>query len=46
METTTVVSAAMGWWDWIGVVGFVFGVVAFLMAVQPFTQVLFGEGCN
>ncbi len=33
----------MEWWDWIGVGGFAIGVVAFLMAVQPFVQYCFGQ---
>ena len=30
------------WWDWVGVIGFAIGCVAFLMAVQPFIQVFWG----
>lgn len=33
----------IAWWDWLGIGLGVVGVVAFIMAVQPFTQAIFGR---
>ena len=33
----------MGWWDWAGIVMGVVGVVAFVMAIQPFMQFCLGR---
>lgn len=33
----------MGWWDWVGIAGFAIGMVAFLMAIRPFTQMMWGR---
>lgn len=33
----------MGWWDWVGIIMGVIGVVAFVMALQPFLQFCFGR---
>ena len=35
--------AQMGWWDWLGIALGGIGVVAFIMAVQPFIQMFAGK---
>ena len=48
VATTTVEAAVavsgtgMAWWDWAGIVMGAIGVVAFVMAVQPFVQMIWG----
>lgn len=33
----------IGWWDWVGIGLGILGTVAFVMAVQPFTQAIWGR---